>query len=286
VKKTASREDAMDDNKAGKDEAAKAEALPPMVADAPAIAPVAPFEGGLSAPELGAAASGAPEIVIAEADKIDADKAAVVADDGPTIVQATASRELFLGLRPRTVRYVLFAGAIAIAGALGSIVGALTGAALARPEKAAPAGEVREMLVQLHKEIAALKGTLETSNKTANAQLTKLSERLDRTEKAQAEPAAKLARIAEAVDRLEKKTVASLETTGSIVGKQQERAPIAEGWVLRDVYGGRALIENRDGLYEVVAGSTIPGLGRIENIRRQDGRWVVVTARGLIVSAR
>jgi len=27
----------------------------------------------------------------------------------------------------------------------------------------------------------------------------------------------------------------------------------------------------------------VPGLGRIDAIRRQDGRWVVVTAKGLIV---
>ena len=32
------------------------------------------------------------------------------------------------------------------------------------------------------------------------------------------------------------------------------------------------------------AGDSLPGLGRIETIRRQDGRWVVVTSRGLIVS--
>jgi len=36
-------------------------------------------------------------------------------------------------------------------------------------------------------------------------------------------------------------------------------------------------------MMEVEAGETVPGLGRIEAIRRQDGRWVVVTARGLVV---
>jgi hypothetical protein len=28
----------------------------------------------------------------------------------------------------------------------------------------------------------------------------------------------------------------------------------------------------------------VPGLGRIDAIRRQDGRWVVVTSKGLIVA--
>jgi hypothetical protein len=28
----------------------------------------------------------------------------------------------------------------------------------------------------------------------------------------------------------------------------------------------------------------VPGLGRVDAIRRQDGHWVVVTTKGLIVS--
>ena len=49
------------------------------------------------------------------------------------------------------------------------------------------------------------------------------------------------------------------------------------GWVLRRVYDGAALIEGRDGIIEVEPGVVAPGLGRIEGIKRQDGRWVVVT---------
>jgi hypothetical protein len=53
--------------------------------------------------------------------------------------------------------------------------------------------------------------------------------------------------------------------------------------VLRDVRRGGALIEGRSGLYEVYAGDPIPGLGRVDAIRRQDGHWVVVTTKGLVV---
>jgi len=28
----------------------------------------------------------------------------------------------------------------------------------------------------------------------------------------------------------------------------------------------------------------VPGLGRIDAVRRQDGRWVVVTSKGLVVA--
>ena len=60
--------------------------------------------------------------------------------------------------------------------------------------------------------------------------------------------------------------------------------PIVQGWSLRDVSHGVAVIEGRNGFYEVYAGDPIPGLGRVNEIRRQDGRWVVVTTKGLVVS--
>ena len=62
------------------------------------------------------------------------------------------------------------------------------------------------------------------------------------------------------------------------------RLPTVEGWVLRDVGYGGALIEGRRGVFEIYAGDSIPGVGRVDAIRKQDGRWVVVTSKGLIVS--
>ena len=62
------------------------------------------------------------------------------------------------------------------------------------------------------------------------------------------------------------------------------RLPTVEGWTLRDVSRGGALIEGRKGLYEVYAGDPGPGLGRVDAIRKQDGRWVVVTTKGLVVA--
>jgi hypothetical protein len=37
-------------------------------------------------------------------------------------------------------------------------------------------------------------------------------------------------------------------------------------------------------VFEVYPGDPLPGVGRVNAIRRQDGRWVVVTDRGLIVA--
>jgi hypothetical protein len=45
-------------------------------------------------------------------------------------------------------------------------------------------------------------------------------------------------------------------------------------------------VEGRYGVVEIAPGDLVPGLGRIQEIKRQDGRWVVVTSRGLIISSR
>jgi hypothetical protein len=58
------------------------------------------------------------------------------------------------------------------------------------------------------------------------------------------------------------------------------------GWTLRRVYDGAALIEGREGIIEVEPGITIPGLGRIEDIKKQDGRWTVFTSKGIIVAGK
>lgn len=121
-------------------------------------------------------------------------------------------------------------------------------------------------LAKVNAELAALKSGVESSNKASSARLTKLGETLD---KLKAAPAP--------------------ETTGSInppapAAPQINRLPTVDGWVLRDVSGGGATVEGRAGVYEVFVGDPLPGVGRIDAIRRQDGRWVVVTSRGLITA--
>jgi hypothetical protein len=63
-----------------------------------------------------------------------------------------------------------------------------------------------------------------------------------------------------------------------------ETDSVVDGWILRNVSGGSALVEGRPGLIQVMPGDSLPGVGRVETIKREDGRWVVVTAGGLIVS--
>jgi hypothetical protein len=210
----------------------------------------------------------------------------------------------------RSLRFAMMAASLAAAAALGSLVGSLSSSGVAHLW---PAGTLNATIAhngpQAAKaelaELSALKTNLDGVSRNANGQFAKLAERLDRVERAQAEPAAKLAHIAEAIDRLEKKSVTAQtaaatttapETTGTITtnppappAPQADAKPpetILREWIVQDVRGGHALVENRFGaLFDVTAGSVLPGLGKIEAIKRQDNQWIVVTARGLIYSA-
>ena len=159
-------------------------------------------------------------------------------------------------------------------------------------------------VARIDADILALKAGVEHTSKLGMSQFNKTSDRLDKVEKAQAEPAAKLAKLSEAVDKLRAAPPAAaaalprrlrrrksparfrLRPAAPAAAPKAEvaRLPTVEGWVLRDVANGGALIEGRQGIYEVYAGDPVPGLGRIDAIRRQDGRWVVVTSKGLIVA--
>jgi hypothetical protein len=213
--------------------------------------------------------------------------------------------------RWRMPRYAPLAAGIVLAIAVGAVAGAAalstlrpdTSAATAAATTAA-AHETRALqatVAQLNGEVTALKTALSNAQRMTSTQVGKLTERLDRAEKAQAEPAAKLAKITETVDRLEKKqqqaavapapaaapkvAAADPDITGSVY-KEEARPPVAEGWRLVDFYQGRAVVESRNGvLFEVGPGSNLPGLGKVETIKRENGRVVVVAKNGTILAS-
>jgi hypothetical protein len=191
-------------------------------------------------------------------------------------------------------RFTLLAASVAIAACAGALAGAIAASShAAAPAPAATAGSadagrvLATSLAQLRTDLAALRTSVEASTKVVNGQFAKISERFER---AQAEPAAKIAKAIEALERIEKRAdVASKDITGSVTppAASPPQPQLVEGWVLRDVYRGAAMIQGRRfGMLEVEPGDTIPGLGRVEAVRKQDGRWVVVTSKGLIVSPR
>jgi hypothetical protein len=196
-------------------------------------------------------------------------------------------------------RFALLAAGLTVAAAIGAVAGSAGIAGIehffAAPVVAShsePNDEVRvlkETVAQLRVNVkalsdnlAALRTTIATSSSAANAQFTKITEALDRVEHAR-------------VERHVTTLVPSPEPTGSVPAstpaidpKAAAKPPIVEGWALRKVYGAdAALVEGRYGIVEIGPGDLVPGLGRIQEIKRQqDGHWAVVTSRGLIVPPR
>jgi hypothetical protein len=291
------------------------------------------------APKVGAVNMEAPKVEAskAEAPKIDAVKPEAPRFPGNVTIMSPGDRvgadakagpaEGSSGKR----RIGAMAAVVALATVAGALGGALATAgvgklmagdsaqesaqesAQASVQASAKDSALEASVARIDAEIVALKSSLEHNSRTTTGQLNKASDRLDKVEKAQAEPAAKLAKLSETVDKLRAAQASATtaaaapapakEVTGSIPQQaaaaappaappasgapskpEVARLPTVEGWILRDVANGSALIESRRGMYEVYAGDPIPGLGRVDAIRKQDGRWVVVTSKGLIVA--
>jgi hypothetical protein len=197
-------------------------------------------------------------------------------------------------------RFAVLAASLALAAGCGAMVGTFGTLSLLRPAPApVVAGRsgleeiqaLKENVVQTRVELAALKASVETGNRHAGSQLARIAERVDRIERSQAEPAAKLSKAIEALERMMKSDAQGKDITGSIAAAAaaataSAKPAVVDGWVVREVHRGTALLEGRMGLIEVDQGDMVPGLGRVEAIRKQDGRWVVLTSKGLVVPAR
>jgi hypothetical protein len=49
---------------------------------------------------------------------------------------------------------------------------------------------------------------------------------------------------------------------------------------------GWVYVQGHGNIYRVVPGTPLPGLGAVEQIKRQNGRWVVMTPQGIIALMR
>jgi len=182
--------------------------------------------------------------------------------------------------RPHSSRFLMLAASVAFAAAFGSFVGSVSGSGLVRfLDPTAPTSNVQTTTDAMQDaklelaQLAAIKASLDSTTRATTGQLAKLSERLD---------------------RLDQRSLAATETTGSIAAAPPPppAAPkladrILQDWIVQDVQGGRALVQSRYGaMFDVGEGSTLPGVGRVDSIKRQDGQWLVLTERGTITSGR
>jgi hypothetical protein len=79
-------------------------------------------------------------------------------------------------------------------------------------------------------------------------------------------------------------SVAAPEITGSVPPSAPRK--VVKGWSVRQAYEGIAILQGPNGVIEAVLGQQVPGLGRIEEIKNENGRLVVESSGGVIYSSR
>jgi hypothetical protein len=113
------------------------------------------------------------------------------------------------------------------------------------------------------------------------AALPQITARLDRVER-------KLAAQEAAAAEVSQKAAPAAADPAKLPPEDHEasRKPhLITNWVVRDVYGGVALLESTHGTIEVALGEVVPGAGRVKAIERRGSGWIVITSRGLVDSA-
>jgi len=186
-------------------------------------------------------------------------------------------------------RFLMLAGSVAFAAAFAAFIGSVSGSGLARylyapaplpaaEMTASTADALREMKLKLA-DLSAIKAELDAASRGTASQFAKIADRLDRLDQHVASATSDTTGSIAAAAPAAAESAAPVETP-----KVVDR--IVPGWVVQDVQDGRALVESRYGVFDVGAGSFLPGVGRVDAVKRQDGQWVVLTARGTITSGR
>jgi hypothetical protein len=219
---------------------------------------------------------------------VPADTVSAPADQAPTASSALIHFPRF-HFRPRHKRYALLAASVAIAAAFGAVVGAAaTGGFSKAPAVDIAATEenkaTQQSVAHLAKEITNLKASLEAANKMAHSQIAKLSDRLSH----------ETSDITGSITP--PRTVPSApQATAPLPAPRPPQAAAAEtpprlsivpDWSIRETRDGYIYVQGHGDVYQVVPGAPLPGLGPVEQIKRQDGRWLVVTPKGIIISMR
>ena len=77
-------------------------------------------------------------------------------------------------------------------------------------------------------------------------------------------------------------TVKEVRPRTKLTPTPETRPTTIEGWILREVVDGTAVIKAPNGVWKVTPGQTVPGVGRVDSIVRWGNRLIVATSSGLI----
>jgi hypothetical protein len=195
----------------------------------------------------------------------------------------------------RMKRRAALAATIMLAAGFGAAAGAIAIRAPATPPAKPDTALIEEnhalqrSVAKLNKDLTTLKTNVESAARDSKTQIAKVTANLsDRLDKAM-----------DVTGSIGKSTTSPATTTATAspqIEKQavnvepaplpQPRPAIVQGWTVREARNGRIWVENRGELYSVAPGAPLPGLGRVETIRREGDSLVVVTTKGLITEGQ
>jgi hypothetical protein len=151
--------------------------------------------------------------------------------------------------------------------------------------------QLRRSVATLSTDVAATRTAFDASSRATSDRFGRLVQSVERVERDQSLSATRVERMAEAKPQVARTVAAapSPDVTGSIPPQPRPataRREIIQGWRVRRAYEGVAILEGPAGVIEVAQGQDVPNLGRIEDIKFENGSWQVLTSKGIVVSAR
>jgi hypothetical protein len=203
-------------------------------------------------------------------------------------------------LTRRRKHYAVLAVTMMLAAGLGAVIGAAASGGLSRPPAQNVVGlqeqkTMQQTIARLTKDINALKANIASAGKIGHSHVAVTSDKVvvklaaRSAEKVVEKSASKTAETP--VQQSDKDITGSIPSTPlppprPLVAESAERSPVVKDWSIRFVRDGYVYVQGRGDVYEVALGAPLPGLGPVKSIKQQDGRWVVATPKGLIVSQR
>jgi hypothetical protein len=172
---------------------------------------------------------------------------------------------------------------------------------------------LRETVAQLRRQVSGvsenldgLRTAVDLSGKATSDRFGRFAENLDRIERVSSSSTTKLDKLAQAqaamasppattpaqpqarpAPMLASATTAP-EFTGTVPTPEHASTPrkAVKGWSVKQAYEGIAILQGPNGVVEAVLGQQVAGLGRIEEIRSENGRLVVLCSGGAVYSPR
>jgi hypothetical protein len=127
--------------------------------------------------------------------------------------------------------------------------------------------------------------------KTMAQDLTAVRQKLVQLTTTQQQMAQKIASLQALQPDIKQKASPAMSFPAAAVPLRKNARTVAPRSILRDWWiirarNGYVYVQGHGRIYRVIPGAPLPGLGPVEEIKRQNGRWVVMTPKGTIGSMR